>query len=731
MKRVLLLVPLAACVVGGAPPPVSGGDGIRIDDETGRISVDSTAIPVVPTCAKGQIVGRGANGWECFTPATLQALTAGNGVTIENGTVEATFGTGATDVARGNHDHDGRYRKASDSVPWNEVSAVPNFLEPGDVHEYSDDEARAAVTWSSVKTTVPASDIWPGTITYAQVLGAPAEATWTTVQPTVANGTEWPGTIPYARVSGTPAAATWPTIQPSVTSTSDWPGTIPYSRVSNAPEAYTDAKARTAVTWSSVASSVTSSTDWPGSVPYARVSNAPAPYTDAEAQAAVTWSTVAPSVASSAQWPGKVPYAQVTNPPDVDALTARIAALEARLAMTDGDCPPGYTQDASATGIVLCRNGADEMIKVGTGITAFWIDRYEASVWSTFAASGTQYGANADDYPATFPDNGQWTAPVYAVSKVGVQPSRNLTWFQAAEACRAAGKRMPTREEWLAAARGTPDPGANNGLANTSCNTSASASRVAGGGTGCASAAGAQDMVGNSWEWVDEWYAGLGNTTPFATHPTGFAADGMWNVTSSVYRAAATLQAGMPAAAIRGGGWGDGTASGVFAVAMNEGPTSTEVWITLRCVIPRAAGGAPAELAVASAQSPLATGPTSTFRNSWVSGNVSVTIPQTGRYLVNASCRLLDTSAQDNFWSCRVLQGSTSTERLRLLGNGARVSSGGAFGDQTSSGSFVATFAQGETLRIQYYVNGTGTNAFMMDGNVDGQSGITVLRVGN
>lgn len=36
------------------------------------------------------------------------------------------------------------------------------------------------------------------------------------------------------------------------------------------------------------------------------------------------------------------------------------------------------------------------IVKVGTGASAFWIDRYEASVWSNRDGTGTQYGASPD-----------------------------------------------------------------------------------------------------------------------------------------------------------------------------------------------------------------------------------------------------------------------------------------------------------------------------------------------
>ena len=106
------------------------------------------------------------------------------------------------------------------------------------------------------------------------------------------------------------------------------------------------------------------------------------------------------------------------------------------------ECPSGYERDTGRADIVLCTNGRDEMVKVGD----FWVDRYEASVWSAADCTGTQYG-NTDDWATvagTFPYHGSFTVPLYACSVTGVTPSRYLTWFQAQAACTASGKHLIT-----------------------------------------------------------------------------------------------------------------------------------------------------------------------------------------------------------------------------------------------------------------------------------------------
>ena len=178
------------------------------------------------------------------------------------------------------------------------------------------------------------------------------------------------------------------------------------------------------------------------------------------------------------------------------------------------DCPVGYTltSDPAFTGDMrLCQRHRtdgtvyDEVVRVGVGASAFWIDRYEASVWQNADGTGSRYGAaSTADYPPSFPPNGQATILVYALSRTGVAPSGNITWFQAEVACRATGKRLPTSPEWMAAGRGTVDPGAWPGSGGQ-CLTMASSQRITGMGTLCQSVWGAQDQIGNMHEMVSDW----------------------------------------------------------------------------------------------------------------------------------------------------------------------------------------------------------------------------------
>lgn len=314
-----------------------------------------------------------------------------------------------------------------------------------------------------------------------------------------------------------------------------------------------------------------------------------------------------------------VPYAQFASV----AGTANVATQYGT-----PDCPVGYMRatDAVFTGDMrLCQKRRsdgmiyDEVVRVGAGASAFWIDRYEASVWTTAnATSGTQTFQRGEDFNMVqFPRNGQGPGPAYALSVVNVTPANSITWFQANEACSSSGKRLPTGSEWLRAARGTVDP-SDPESGNSGCRTSnvdpmfRDRARTTGlGAANCRSFAGAQDMIGNLWEWTDEWYGGAGNaqTVDFTgvqlvdggvrpvlsagrvfqgvTNWPDTTGDMTSNFNNYVNRSDGTHVSGLPAAAARGGDWGGGRQAGVLAVYIDEAPSAWRSFTGFRCVIPR------------------------------------------------------------------------------------------------------------------------------------------------
>src|SRR5437870_2175782 len=235
-----------------------------------------------------------------------------------------------------------------------------------------------------------------------------------------------------------------------------------------------------------------------------------------------------------------------------------------------------FVVQVAAAQRVCARRCAPDAVQVGP----VCVDKYEASVWSVptgndqllanirrgratvshLAAGGAvqmgaipMTGCTGTDYGPTFPPNGNWTAPLFAASVAGVPPSTCVTWFQAEQACRLAGKRLLTNQEWQAAAAGTPDSGsADDG--STTCVTNSAGPANTGSRSNCKSNWGAFDMVGNVWEWVADW-------VPHSTSCPG------WGGFSDdvMCLAGADTTAG-PGALFRGGYWPDGADAGVFAV---------------------------------------------------------------------------------------------------------------------------------------------------------------------
>lgn len=217
------------------------------------------------------------------------------------------------------------------------------------------------------------------------------------------------------------------------------------------------------------------------------------------------------------------------------------------------------------------------MVEVSAANSFSCVDRFEAS-----SSEDCRYANPANQLESAENLNGQLCA---AATQSDSEPWRNVTREQAAAACARAGKRLPSASEWYQAALGTVDDATN-------CNTDGRAAELTGNNAACVSAAGAEDMIGNVWEWVsddvidgqynarslpDEGYvvqvdgAGVPTVTENRAEPL-FNDDYFWSAQEGAY--------GM----LRGGFYGSESDAGIYTVHAETLPTTAGVAIGFRCV---------------------------------------------------------------------------------------------------------------------------------------------------
>lgn len=140
-------------------------------------------------------------------------------------------------------------------------------------------------------------------------------------------------------------------------------------------------------------------------------------------------------------------------------------------------------------------------------VAAFWLDAYEVT--------NGQYSEFVQATKRAPPPH--WEKGRYP-SGAADQPVTQIKWADAREYCQWKGQRLPTEAEWEKAARGTDGrefPWGNEfdaKKANTGLSEQRGLMRVGSLAAG-KSPYGVYDMVGNVWEWVEDWYQPYPGTT--------------------------------------------------------------------------------------------------------------------------------------------------------------------------------------------------------------------------
>lgn len=198
-------------------------------------------------------------------------------------------------------------------------------------------------------------------------------------------------------------------------------------------------------------------------------------------------------------------------------------------------------------------------------IDAFYIDKYEVT------NASYQECVKAGKCPVPLDKTSSTHEEYYDDPKYADFPCVHVDWNNAEAYCEWRGGRLPTEAEWEKAARGGDlraypwgDRAPDKTLANYARNINETV--AVGSYPEGSSIYGAQDMAGNVWEWVGDWYQKDYYRVSPAENPKG--------------PPSGTLKV------IRGGGWYSSPVYLRVSVRSSNSPSSLYDTIGFRCVIP-------------------------------------------------------------------------------------------------------------------------------------------------
>ena len=176
--------------------------------------------------------------------------------------------------------------------------------------------------------------------------------------------------------------------------------------------------------------------------------------------------------------------------------------------------PPGsFTMGCSGSLLSRCGN-PENPAHVVTLTTPYYIGRYEITQaqWQARMGSNPSY-FQGSSYP-----------------NASSRPVEQVSWYQIQPFLLSTGFRLPTEAEWERACRAGTQTAFNNGTdddalaAQVAWFGNHAASQTHSVGTKAANALGLHDMLGNVWEWCQDWYGSYSEAP--ATNPIGPALGG-------------------------------------------------------------------------------------------------------------------------------------------------------------------------------------------------------------